>query len=90
MGIRWVGPSLLFNALGTVYAIMFDGEPSDEEVDEMAGEIVRKSAEMEDYGPLKGIDGECVVCGVDATWQSPSNEYYCQEHASEHFQKRHG
>lgn len=69
---------------------MPDGEPSDEKVEEMAGEIVRESAEMGDYGPIKEIEGECVVCGADATWQSPSNEYYCQEHASEHFQERHG
>lgn len=71
-------------------ASMTDGGLSEEEVEEMARGIVRESAEVGDYGPLKEIDGECVVCGADATWQSPSDEYYCQKHAREHFRERHG
>lgn len=61
-----------------------------DEVDEQARKIAEESIEMGDRGPVEPVDGECVRCGDDATWQDPINgDLYCEEHATEYFRERH-
>lgn len=69
---------------------MRDDDLSDGEVEAIGSELVRDSTESEDPGPVREIDGECIVCSEEAVWQSPSGTYCCGEHAREHFRERRG
>lgn len=62
-----------------------------DDADEEAKKIVEESLAMGDRGPVESVDGECSRCERDATWQDPINgDLFCEEHATEHFEERHG
>lgn len=66
-------------------------DPSDEEIEKQAKEIVEDSLEMGDKGPITSIDGDCDRCGDDAVRRDPvTDELLCRAHAKEHFRERHG
>jgi hypothetical protein len=78
-----IGPPATFNGLGSNTNTM-------DSADEEAKKIIEDSIEMGDRGPVESIEGDCTVCGDDATWQDPiSGDLYCEEHATEHFEGRH-
>lgn len=67
------------------------GDPSDEEVETEAKWIMEKSLGMDDQGPIKSVDGECVRCSGEAVWRDPvSDSRFCEKHAKEFFRERHG
>lgn len=58
---------------------------------EEAKKIVEESLELGDRGLVTSVDGDCTVCGDEATWQDPiEGDLYCEEHAKEFFEERHG
>lgn len=66
-------------------------EPSEDEIEKQAKEIVAESLEMGDKGPITSIDGDCDRCGDDAVWRDPlTDELLCETHAKSHFRERHG
>lgn len=66
-------------------------DSDDRDVDAEAREIVEESLDLGDRGPVESVDGECSRCDRDATWQDPaSEELFCEKHATEFFEERHG
>lgn len=64
---------------------------TDEEVEEEAKRIVRESMEMDDYGPITSIEGECDWCKDDAVFRDPEmDKQFCETHAKDWFSERHG
>lgn len=64
----------------------------DEDIDELAAEIVKESAEMGDTmadPPPEGQKCEREGCDRDAV-SGPGDEWLCEEHQREYFRERHG